>query len=159
MRRFLVVAALVALFAAPVTAVADEPDPLTVSVGSIHMVAKVVVNVEVTFACQPMPVVEYPLSTRRDMPSVWVELRQAVARQQAVGTQYLEFADADCDGAPHTVVIAVKAEASGPPFKPGGAALNLSGNASYMIQNDETWNQSWVTVTDSTGWIKVKLGN
>jgi len=150
-----------ALAASPVAAV--EPG-MTVDIAGTHLVGRVVVNVDVTFACQPKPEDAYPLSfawgslTGMESPSIVVQLRQAVGRQQAFGetTMYLH-PDVDCTGAPHLVTLTVVPDGNGPAFKTGMAALNVSAFASYYVTNWDTWQQYDVPQTASTGWIQVKI--
>jgi hypothetical protein len=159
MRRFLVLAAMVALFAAPMTARAAEPG-MTFSVDSIQLVAKVVVKVDVTFTCQPRTIPDPPWRTWFEMPMFYLQIQQAVGRQQATAAAEADFdGDALCDGSPHSLMITAVADGSGPPFRKGPAAMKVSGYASYMLENTETWEQHWVSQYATTGWIQVKLGS
>jgi hypothetical protein len=77
----------------------------------------------------------------------------------ASGTAYSNFdGDAICDGTKHTIKVAAAADSSGVPFKLGTAAIAVAGDASYSVQNQEEWSQSWVAASASTGWMSVRLG-
>lgn len=158
MRRLLVLAAMVALFATPLAAAAAEPG-MTLRVDSVHLTAKVVVQVDVTFTCQPRTIAEPPWRTWFDMSGFYLQIQQAVSRQQATAAAEAWFdGDALCDGLPHSLTITAIADKSGPPFRSGPAAMNVSGNASYMLENTETWEQQWVVQNAATGWTQVRLG-
>jgi hypothetical protein len=158
MRRFLVVAAMVVLFAAPTSVAAQEPDPMTVDFASAHLIAKVVVNVEVSYSCQPKPELEYPwASFWENGPNIGIRIQQAIGRQQAFGQ--MELYPLVCDGEGQTVVAGVLADPSGPAFKPGTAAIIIEGWAGYIVENYEDWEQSYyVDQRDSTGWLKIRIG-
>lgn len=137
---------------------------MNVDIGSTHLVGRVVVNVDVTFTCQPKPEDAYPLvytwgtTGGMESPSIVVQLRQAVGRQQAFGevTKYLDPA-AVCTGSPQTLPFAVVPDGNGPAFKMGTAALSVSAYASYYVTNWDTSSQYDVPQTDSTGWIQIRI--
>lgn len=161
MRRLVALAAALGMLVAPASALAAEPG-MTIEVGSVGTVAKVAVNVEVTFACQPKPETsDSILYSSWEWTVIQVAIRQAVGRQQAVGDGELYFnGDAYCTGAPQTVVVTVFANRDGPLFKTGVAALSVSGRADYWYEwCDEWWtcDSDFVEQSASTGWMEVRL--
>jgi hypothetical protein len=158
MRRFLVVAAMVVLFAAPTSVAAQDPDPMTVDFASAHLMAKVVVNVEVRYSCQPKPELEFPWASMwENGPSLSIRIQQAIGRLQAFGQA--ELYPLSCDGQEQNVVVSVVADPSGPAFKSGAAAIIIEGWAGYLVENYENWEESYfVDQRDSTGWLRSRLG-
>lgn len=162
MRRFIVIAAIAVLFAAPVSVAAQEPMP--VDLGSYNMIGKgVVVHVEAGFRCQPKPVVEFPWRSSwgpNTSPTIVVELRQSVSRKIAFGENTWYFhPDELCNGEQQAIGLDILADPSGPPFKAGTAAIRVSGYADYEVVNYDNWLESYeVAQRDTTGWISIKLG-
>jgi hypothetical protein len=142
-------------------------EPMTVSINSHHLVAKIVVNVEVGFSCQPKPEVDSPWYSRwgnmggMSVPIIEVDIRQAVGghMQAFGGTSWYFDPEELCTGEPQTVLLSIVPDSSGPAFKPGWAAIQVTGYSDYWIGNEEDWTQSYdVDQRDSTGWIRIKLG-
>lgn len=151
MRRFLVMAAIVALFVAPVSVTAAEQD-VTVRLVGTHLIAKgAVVNVEVQYSCTRLTDPEAPDMALYEETFVDVTIQQVVGgRQQARGNNAVWFSgDDDCDGSVHALVVPVPADPSGPAFKPGTAAITLLAKASY----------GWYRYYDGMGWYPYEFFN
>ena len=155
----------------PATAFADTTgggDPpaagskggMTIEVVSVRLIAKVVVEVEVSVVCQPKPPSEDPIRSSWENTSIGLWAKQASGRRIAFGTTYSYFdGDAICDGTKHTMKVAAAADSSGVPFKLGTAAIAVAGDASYYWENlNECCSQWWVAASASTGWMSARLG-
>lgn len=157
MRRLLAALAVASLFAAPMSVAAAEPGA-TIEVGPAQLIARVVVQVDLTITCDPKPESVWPISTTWSDAWAWVEVRQAVGRQQVSGWADMWFdPDVYCDGLPHTLQATISGDAAYH-FKAGRAALQAGVNATYELWNEETWENDWVSVGAQTGWIEVRIG-
>jgi len=157
MRRLLAVAGLVWLLAAiPAPATAADP-VMTVSVGHVHVVGKVLANVEVTFTCQT-PAVPAGMEGGFDSAGLSVEIRQGSGRHIATGSGGVDFdARTMCDGRPHHRVVPVPVDPGGRTFKTGRAAIDAWGGADFSWWDPETGEGSGIGQTADTGWIPTRL--
>ncbi|HEY5628760.1 MAG TPA: hypothetical protein VIR16_04545 [Candidatus Limnocylindrales bacterium] len=144
-RKLLVLATVLLAVAFAASPVAAAEPGMTVDIGGTHLVGRVVVNVDVTFTCQPKPEDAYPLTYTwgslggMESPSIVVSLRQAIGRQQAFGetTKYIDPAVV-CTGTAQTMTLAVVPDGNGPGFKAGTAAIDVSAFASYYVTDLDT---------------------
>lgn len=171
MRRFLVLAALVAALLFPATVAADtgvqfsEPPPaestggMTLAVGSVTLTARLVVTADVTVTCQPKPPQEYPISSGWENYGLTISVKQASGRSIAFGQAAVPFdPNVTCDGLPHVLSATVSADPAGVPFKNGSAVVAIDGVATYYVQNSETGEFDFHLGRASTGWISIRFG-
>jgi hypothetical protein len=144
-------AAIAALFVAPVSVVAAEQD-VTVQLVGTHLVAKgAVVNVEVQYSCTRLTDPEPPDVALYEETFVDVTIQQVVGgRRQAHGNNAVWFGgDEDCDGSLHALTVPVPADPSGLAFKSGAAAITVTGKASY----------GWYHEYEGMGWYQYEFFN
>ena len=166
-KRIVASLALVSVLAFPAGVLADAPAPgpagsadgMSVAIQSVHVTAKLVVQLQVAVTCQPKPASGYPVFSNWDETSVQGYVRQASGKSIAFGSIDRQFdGDQVCDGAPHTLLIDVAADPAGVPFKSGSAVVATSGYASWNSSNWETGESSRGRGYASTGWVATRLG-
>ncbi len=170
MRRFLVLAAMVAALSFPAVVSADttgqftEPPPvgttggMTVSVGPVTLTARLVASADVTVMCQPKPN-EYPISSYWEDYRLTFSIKQASGRSIAFGQAAVPFdPNVICDGLPHALSASVSADPAGVAFKNGSAVIAVDGVANYSFWNSETGESGYHRGQASTGWVSVRLG-
>jgi len=171
MRRFLVVAAMVAALSFPAAVSADttggqfnEPPPadstggMTVSVGPVTLTARLVATTAVTVTCQSKPPNEYPISSGWESQGLTFSVKQASGRSIAFGQAAVPFdPNVVCDGLPHVLSASVSADPAGVAFKNGTAVVAVDGFASYFFFNSETGESGFHLGRASTGWMSVRF--
>lgn len=170
MKRIVAMLVLATALAFPAGVVADttgvtapgpaaSTDGMSVSIQSVHLTAKVVVQLQVAVTCQPRPASEYPVSSYWDETSVQGYVRQASGKSIAFGSVQTRFdGDRVCDGSPHVLLLEVAADPAGVPFKSGSAVVGASGYSSWNASNWETGESTRQRGFASTGWVATRLG-
>jgi hypothetical protein len=130
---------------------------MTVEITAVHLIAKVVVEVEATISCQPAP-------SGDGMHVYWETGMRLWAKQasgRAVAAAYADaYSDGSalCDGTAHAVVMTASVDPSGVPFKRGSAVVAMTAYAYYSWEDWNTGEYGSLGQSASTGWITVRLG-
>jgi len=131
---------------------------MTVEITAVHLIARIVVEVEAGVVCQPAMSGD-GIQVYWEDPYVRLWVKQASGR--SVAAAYMDGnlnADDICDGLVHPIVLTASADTSSVPFKKGTAVVALSAYASYWWENWDTGESGGMSQNASTGWLVVRLG-